>query len=160
MTFDNSKTIIALRLRGFAATVVFLIYIVLIYVGRVVRFPIGDIQETPATIVITSLYIFIIFLPLALRKMYVYYSDDGDNIVFKYFYAGMITGKKKSIVINKQTLAGYKKTKGFLGINPSIIITQRLKQGSATYPPVNIGSLRRKDKESIFRSLDQYTREL
>ena len=160
MTFDNSKTIIALRLRGFAATVIFLIYIVLIYVGRVVRFPIGNIQETPATIVITTLYIIIIFLPLMLRKMYVYYSDDGDNIVFKYFFAGMITGKKRSIVINKQTLAGYKINKGFLGINPSILITQRLKQGSAKYPPINIGSLRKKDREVIFRSLDKYSKEL
>jgi hypothetical protein len=156
MTFDNSKTIIILRLRGFVATIIFLIYIVLIYVGRVIRFPIADIQETTATIVITGLYLIIIFLPLFTRKMYIYYSDDGEDIIFKYFYAGMITGKKNSIVINKKTFAGYKKENGFLGLNSTLIVTQRVKQGIAKYPPVCINSLKKKEKEKIFKSLDQY----
>jgi hypothetical protein len=156
MTFDNSKTIIILRMRGFVATVIFLIYIVLIYVGRVIRFPIADIQETTATIVITVLYLIIIFLPLFTRKMYIYYSDDGEDIIFKYFYAGMITGKKNSIVINKKTFAGYKKENGFLGLNRTLIVSQRIKQGIAKYPPICINSLKKKEKEKIFKSLDQY----
>jgi hypothetical protein len=160
MTFDNGKTIISLRLRGFAATIIFLVYIVLIYVGRVIRFPIGNIQESPATIVLSGIYLFIILLPLFMKKMYIYYSDDGDNIVFKYFNAGMITGKKNSVVINKKTLAGYSRKRGFLGIFPSIILTQKLKQGIAKYPPIYIGSLNRKEKEKIFNSLNLYSREV
>jgi hypothetical protein len=157
MTFDNGRTIIGLRIRGFVATVIFLLYIILTYVGRVIRFPIADIRESTATIILTGVYLIIIFLPLLLKKMYIYYSDDGDDIVLRYFYAGMITGKKNSIVINKKTFAGYRKEKGFLGIFPSIIITQRVKQGVAKYPPVCISSLKRKEKARIFNSLNEYS---
>jgi hypothetical protein len=156
MTFDNAKTIISLRLRGLAATIIFLIYIVLIYVGRFFRFPVEGIQESTATIILSLLYLFIIFLPLIMKKMYVYYSDDGDNIVIKYFFAGMITGKKNSIIISKKTFAGYSLEKGFLGMFPSIILTQRLKQGVAKYPPVSISSLKRKEKEKLLHSLNLY----
>jgi hypothetical protein len=157
MTFDNGKTIIGLRLRGLAATIVFLVYIVLIYVGRLIRFPIAGFQESTSTIVLSGLYLLIILLPTFLRKMYIYYSDDGDNIVIKYFYAGMITGKKNSIIINKKTFAGYTIEKGFLGFLQSIVLTQRMKQGIAKYPPVSLSSLNRKEKENILNSLDSYS---
>jgi hypothetical protein len=160
MTFDNSGTIIGLRLRGFAATIIFLVYIVLIYVGRVIRFPLAGIEESTATITLAGVYLFIIFFPLFMKKNYIYYSDDGDNIVIKYFYAGMIARKKNSIVINKKTFAGYEKDKGFMGIFPSIIITQRIKQGIAKYPPICISSLKRKEKEKIFSSLNLYSGEV
>jgi hypothetical protein len=160
MTFDNGKTIISLRLRGFAATIIFLVYLVLIYIGRVIRFPIGNIQEAPATIVLSGIYLFIIFLPLFMKKMYIYYSDDGDNIVFKYFYAGMIAGKKNSIIVNKKTFAGYSIKRGFMGTFPSIVMTQRIKQGIAKYPPICISSLKRKEKEKIIGSLNLYSREV
>jgi hypothetical protein len=158
MTFDNGKTIISLRLRGFVATIIFLIYIVLIYVGRVIRFPIGNIQESPATIVLSIVYIFIIILPFFLRKMYIYYSDDGENIVIRYFYAGMITGKKNSVVIKKETFAGYSIKKGFMGTFPSIVMTQRIKQGIAKYPPICISSLKRSEKDKLLNSLNSYSR--
>jgi hypothetical protein len=157
MTFDNSRTIINQRLRGFVATIIFLVYIVLIYVGRVIRFPLESIQSTPVTIALSSIYLIIILLPIILKKMYIYYSDDGDNLVIKYFYAGMITGKKNSIVINKKTFAGYRIEKGFLGIFQAIIVTQRMKQGIAKYPPVSISSLKRKEKEKILYSLNSYS---
>lgn len=157
MTFDNSKTIIGLRIKGFAATIIFLVFIVLTFAERVIRFPVAGIQESTATIVLASLYLVIIFMPLMLRKMYIYFSDDGENIVVKYFFAGMIAGKKNSIIINKQTFAGYKTEKGFLGLFPTLEISQRVRNGIAKYPPISISSLKRREKEKIFNSLNSYS---
>lgn len=157
MTFDNSRTIIGLRIKGFTATSLFLVFIILTYAERVIRFPVAGIKESTATIILAIIYVLIIFFPLFLKKMYIYYSDDGENIVVKYFYAGMIAGKKNSIIINKKTLAGYKLEKGFLGITPAIIITQSMKQGLAKYPPICISSLKRKEKENILKSLNSYS---
>ena len=157
MTIDNSKTIIGLRIKGFTATILFLVFIILTFFEKIIKFPVAGIQESTATIALASLYCIIVFMPLILRKMFIYYSDDGENIVVRYFFAGMIAGKKNSIIISKQTFAGYKIYKGFLGLFPTIEISQRVRNGIAKYPPISISSLNRKEKEKIFNSLNSYS---
>ena len=39
MTFDNSKTIIGLRIKLFGATVIILAYIVLTYIAEIIKYP-------------------------------------------------------------------------------------------------------------------------
>ena len=38
---------------------------------------------------------------MILNYQYVFYSDEGENIVFRYFNAGIVGGKKNSIEIYK-----------------------------------------------------------
>ena len=44
MTFDNSRTIIAARIRLFIATVLLLAYMVLAYIAEILKFPVAGIK--------------------------------------------------------------------------------------------------------------------
>lgn len=156
MTFDNAKMIISMRLKLLAATVLFLAYILLAYPAKVIRFPILTLGEITWTIILTVLYLIVVFLPMLLRYQYIYFSDDGENIILRYFTAGIVGRKKNSVEISKQTFLGYNINKKFLGLIQSITLYQRLKQGRAKYPPVYISVLKREEKQKIVRALSMY----
>lgn len=157
MTFDNSKTIISLRIKLFGATIVFLAYIVLTYVAKMIRYPLLGMSDTVWTLILVSVYFFIAFLPMFLSYQFIYFSDEGDKIIFRYFSSGIVGGKKNSVEINKNTFSGYKIDSGFFGLIQKIILFQQFKEGVAKYPPIYISALNREEREKVIRSLDLHT---
>ncbi len=156
MTFDNAKMIISLRLKLLVATILFLAYILLAYPARVIMFPLLGISEIVWTIVLTALYVLVVFQPMLLNYQYIYFSDDGENIILRFFPAGIFGKKKNSVEISKQTFLGYHIDKKAFGMMQSITLYQKLKQGRAKYPPVFISSLKKAEKQKIIRALDNY----
>jgi hypothetical protein len=154
MTFDNSKTIIGSRIKLFVATVLFLGYLLLAFAARVIKFPLLGMDETTITVIIAAIYLIIVFIPMALSYQYVYFSDEGDFIVFRYFFAGIVGGKKNSIEIHKETFKGYNIEKKLLGLVQSITLYQQIKGRKAKYPPVYISALTKEEKEKVISSLN------
>jgi hypothetical protein len=156
MTFDNSKTIISFRIKLFVATVLLLAYIILTYVAKIFKFPLLGLSDYVWTIIFVGLWIFTAFIPMILNYQFIYFSDDGENIVFRYFYAGIVGGKKNSIEINKRTFSGYKTEKKLFGLNVSLILFQKINNGIAKYPPIYISALSREQRAKVYKSLNQY----
>mgnify|MGYP006283510387 CR=1 FL=1 len=156
MTFDNGKTIIRLRLRLFVASVLLLVYIYLVYYGKQLRFPILGIQEIHATLVLITLYLLFAFLPLILRYRYIYFSDDGRHIIFRYYAVGFLSGKKSSVEIPKNEFVGYDIKKSFAGLIKAIYLYRIMGNKKASYSPVYISSLSGKEIEKIKRALNTY----
>ena len=153
MTLDNSKTIIGLRIRIFTATVLLLTWFILTYFAEIIRFPLLGMSDTVWTIILISLYFLYALYPMVLNYQYVLYSDEGDTVVFRYFMAGIVGGKKNSIEINKNVFAGFKTETKYFGLMHSIILYQQLREGVANYPPVYISNLTRKEKSKVLNSL-------
>jgi hypothetical protein len=159
MTFDNSKTIISLRIRIFIATVLLLAYVILAYVAKIIKFPLLGLSDTYWIVLLVCIYLILAFYPMVLNYQYVYYSDDGDHIIFRYFFAGIVGGKKNSVEISKSSFAGYKKESSFFGLVQSLILFQQLPEGVAKYPPVFISILSRKERAKVLNSLYLHTPE-
>jgi hypothetical protein len=157
MTFDNSTTIIRLRIRLFAETIVLLGFFVITYFAKLIRFPLLGMSDTVWTIALIFIYFVLVFYPMTLNYQYIYYSDDGDNIIFRYFMAGIVGGKKNSVEISKESYAGYKKESRFFGLIQSVILYQQLREGVAKYPPIYISILTRKEKAKVLNSLYLHT---
>jgi hypothetical protein len=157
MTFDNSKTIISLRIRLFTATVLLLAYFVLTYFAELIKYPLLGISDTLWTILLISLYFILAFYPMVLNYQYVYYSDEGDTIVFRYFYAGIVGGRKNSVKIYKNNFAGYKTECKYFELMQSVTLFQQLKEGVAKYPPIYISNLTRDEKAKVLNSLYLHT---
>lgn len=155
MTFDNGKTIIGLRLRLFIATIIMLVYIYLVYYGKQLRFPILGIEEFHATLILTALYLLLAFLPLILRYRYIYFSDDGNNIIFRYYSVGFLSGKKSSVEIPKDEFAGYRIRKTFFGLIKSILLYRIMGNKKASYSPVYLSSLSKSEFKKITLALDR-----
>jgi hypothetical protein len=159
MVFNNSRTIISLRIKLFGVTVLFLTFIVLTYVAKMIKYPLLGMSDTAWTLILAVLYLIFVFLPMFLNYQYISYSDEEDTIVFRYFTSGIAGGRKNSVEINKRTFSGFKTESRFFGLIQSITLFQQLKEGVAKYPPIYISALKREEKEKIFRSLKTYAPE-
>jgi hypothetical protein len=156
MTFDNSRTIISLRIKLFGATVIILAYIVMTYIAKMIKYPLFGMGETFWTLILFGLYFCYALMPMVLNYQFIYFSDEGDNLVFRYFTAGIIGGRKNSIEINKMEFSGYKTEVRFFGLIRSITLYQKFQKGIAKYPPVYISALSDEERSKLIRSLNQY----
>ena len=156
MTFDNSKTIISFRIKIFAVTVVVLAYLILTYIAELIKFPILGLNETYWTLILVFIWLFIALLPVILNYQFVFFSDDTEKIIIRYFNSGIFGGRKNSVEIDKRTFAGYKTESGFFGLMTSIVLFQKFNEGVAKYPPIHISALSHKEKAKLFRILETY----
>ena len=157
MTFDNSKTIISFRIKLFGVTIVLLAYLAMAYVIRMIKFPLLGMNDTAWTVILIAVWVILAFLPMILNYQYISYSDDGENIIFRYFTSGIVGGKKNSIEINKTSFSGYKIETRFFGLIQSIILFQKFQEGVAKYPPVYISALKPEEMAKIIKSLNTLT---
>jgi hypothetical protein len=157
MTFDNSKTIINLRIWLFFATILLIAWIIVVFAAKMIPFPLLGLSDTAWTLILVGIYLIILFFPMVLSYQYFWFSDDEEHIVIRYFFAGMVGGKKNSVSISKRTFAGYKLEKKKLGLDKSIILYQKIGQGIAKYPPIHISALSKDQKYKLFSLLDQYS---
>jgi hypothetical protein len=157
MTFDNSRTIIGLRIKIFIVTVLLLTYVVFTYIAKMIEFPILGLSETIWTTGFICIWLIFALYPIVLNYQYVSFSDEGDSIVFRYFIAGIFGGKKNSVEIKKDSFAGYKTETRYFGLVRSVILYQRLREGVAAYPPIYLSNLTKKEKAKVLNSLYLYT---
>jgi hypothetical protein len=157
MTFDNSKTIINLRIGFFGATVILLAYLALAYVAKLIKFPILGLSDTVCTLILVGIWFILTFTPMFLSYQFVFFSDDGEKIILRYFNAGFISGKKNSVEIDKKSFSGYKIENSFFGLIQNITLFQKFKEGVAKYPPVYISALSPEERAKVVRSLNQYS---
>jgi hypothetical protein len=157
MTFDNSKTIINLRIKLFGATVLLLGYLAMAYVAKLIKFPFLGFNESFWTVILIGVWLILALIPIVLNYQFISYSDEGDFIIFRYFTAGITGGRKNSVEINKTTFSGYKIETRFFGFIQSITLFQKVQGRVANYPPVYISALTRTEKEKVIKSLNGFT---
>lgn len=157
MTFDNSRTIISLRIKLFVATVLFFAFITLAYVAKMIKFPLFGISDTLWTVILSGIWLFVAILPMILNYQFVFYSDDSEKIVLRYFTAGIVGGRKNSLEIDKRSFYGYKIETRLFGLVSSITLFQKFNEGVAKYPPVFISALSAKERAVLIKSLNMYT---
>jgi hypothetical protein len=156
MTLDNSKTVISLRIRLFFAIVVLIAFIIMAYFAKIIKFPLLGMSDTVWILILGGINLTIAFMPMILNYQYIFYSDDGEKIIIRYFTAGIVGGRKNSVEIDKRSFAGYKTESRFFGLIHSIVLYQRFQEGAAKYPPVYISALTKEERAKIIRSLNSY----
>ena len=156
MTFDNSKTIINIRIKLFGATIAFLAFIVLTYIAKMIKYPLLGMSDTFWTVMLVGIYLCIAFLPSFLNYQFIFYSDDSEKIVIRYFTAGIVGGRKNSVEIDKRTFSGYKIESRLFGLIQSITLFQKYQEGVAEYPKIYISALSQKEKSKVIKSLNSY----
>ncbi len=156
MTINNSKSVINLKILRRTSTIVYLVLLVLAFAAVIIKFPFLGMSRTAWTLIVTACFVIIMLLPVLLNYQYIYFSDEGDTIIFRYYSVGLFEGKKNSVEIGKKTFSGFTYDNKFFGLVQSITLYQRMKEGIAKYPPVFISALKRQEKDSILESLNSY----
>jgi hypothetical protein len=157
MTFDNSRTIIMLRIELFVTSIILLSFVILSYFTRILKFPLLGLSETTWTLILVSIWLLIVFLPIILNYQFISYSDDGEKIVFRYFSSGVFGGKKNSVEIDKKSFSGYKAESRLFGLLHTITLFQQYKEGVAKYPPIWLSALTKAERDRIILALGKLT---
>ena len=156
MTLHNGKKIVALRLLSLITTVLFVIYILLAYFAKVFYHTISSNTLDLITVIISVLYLTSVLWPVIFQYKYIFFSDDGNSIILRWYSVGLISGESKSIEIPKNVFAGYEINKKNFGFYKYIVLYQTFQNRRAGYPPVTITALGIQQIKKITDSLDSY----
>lgn len=158
MQIENQKTTIRVSLWKMFLAIFFAVLIIFFLATRRFNKPFLGLERYELIIISAGLYLFIILVIYLLDLNYIYFNDDGDQIVIRYYPMRPLGRKKKAVQIPKISLAGFEIKKSFLGIRKSLILHQKTKKGAAKYPAIGITALNKKELDIITSQLKRYVR--
>ncbi|MDR0714244.1 MAG: hypothetical protein LBF89_08305 [Bacteroidales bacterium] len=99
--------------------------------------------------------IFIAFYWFQYRMEYHYFffSNNGKNLLFRFYSLRNLHGNPKSIEISKLNFHKYDITSTFFNKKEYLILYQKTPKGIAKYPPISLTLLTKKQKTELKRAL-------
>jgi len=156
MTIDNGQKIVAIRLIGFIATVIYVLYVFMAYFPKIFQNIMSENNVHIMTAAITLIYLLLIFYPVIMKFRYIYFSADERGITLRWYKTGLIPGDSKSVEIPALQFAGYEITTGMMGMHHYLTLYQRVQGQKAAYSPVSITALSASQRAKIEEVLKTY----
>lgn len=154
MKIANKKETYRIWLQKFAATVIFAPLVLVFSFSNYFDDPFIGLQRAHLIIIISVLYLAVIGYHHFLNPYFIFYTDHGDKLVFRYYPIRAFKQKKNSIIIPKEKFLKYRIEKKNSG--ERIHLYQQNRKGVAKYPSFSLTGLSSQDRENLKRSLDQY----
>ena len=156
MTIDNGQKIVAIRLIGFIATVIYVLYVFMALFPKIFQNIMSENNVYIMTAAITLIYLLLIFYPAIMKFRYIYFSADERGITLRWYKTGLIPGDSKSVEIPALQFAGYEITTGMMGMHHYLTLYQRVQGQKAAYSPVSITALSADQRAKIEEVLKTY----
>ena len=156
MTIDNGQKIVAIRLIGFIATVIYVLYVFMAYFPKIFQNIMSENNVHIMTATITVIYLLLIFYPVIMKFRYIYFSADERGITLRWYKTGLIPGDSKSVEIPALQFAGYEITTGMMGMHHYLTLYQRVQGQKAAYSPVSITALSASQRAKLEEVLKTY----
>ena len=156
MTIDNGKSVIDQKILKRTVIILYLAFLVLSLAANIIKFPLLGMSKTVWLILATVVFLIIILIPVILNYQYIYFSDEGNMLIFRYYSTGLMPGNKNSVEIEKKSFSGFTIDKSLFGLIQSVTLYQRMKEGVAKYPPIHISALKPRVREEIIKTLTSY----
>lgn len=155
MIIDIKRTILRKSLSKFIVLIVLAILLcVLLFIPFQNDF-IKNVDNSLLAIFIAAAYVIYVVYESFRNYNYLYFSDESDKLVLRFFAPNFFTSKKNSIEIPKREFSGYSIQSFFMGYREKIILTRRTSKGIASYPPVSITALNINDKHDLLVTLEK-----
>jgi len=158
MILDIRRTVIKKKLRSFFMTIAVILIIVLVLFTNLYDEDAMKISKLLMTVIFIAVYLLFVLFNILRDFNYIYFNDEGDKLVLRYFSLSIFTQKKNSIEIPKRSFAGYKIEKSIAGLKERLVLFQQLENRIARYPGVSITALTSKQKSDILDSLDRFSK--
>ncbi len=155
MKFENKRNTLNIWLQKLVATVIFTPLLMFILFSRLFKEPVLGIDRDIWLIVVILLYAGLTAWHIFIRPAYVYFSDNGQKIILRYYNVSALNRKKHSVEIPKEQFVKFETRKSFPGVE-TIILYRRMPKGIAHYPPVSLSIVSPSDREKMKRALSQY----
>jgi hypothetical protein len=159
MIIDIKRTILRKSLSKIILLIVLAILLcVLLFIPFQNNF-IKGVENSLLAIFIAVAYIIYIAYESFRNYNYLYFNDESDKLVLRFFAPNFFTSKKNSIEIPKREFSGYTIQSFFMGYREKIILTRRTSKGIASYPPVSITALNNNEKNNLLLTLEKLKQE-
>jgi len=156
MQFDNQKTTIRSFLRKMVVTIVFAVAIIAVMMLDFFNKPFYGLERYTIVLILTGLYIAIMLISYFLERNFIYFNDDGEEIIIRYYPIRPIARKKRAIEIPKTNFVRFEIKKSFFGFKKSLLLYVRFKNKVARYPAISLSALTVKEMELIVHQLSKY----
>lgn len=160
MILDIRKTVLKNKIRSFYTTLFFLTVIAVLLVTNIYRNEIAGVDKYEFSILLACIYILNVMFSVIRNYHYIYYSDEGDKLILRFFSFSFWAQKKSSIEIGKNELEKYQVNRQIFGLRENLLLYQKTKGGLAKYPPVSITALSKSEKKELLDSLAIYSKKL
>ena len=155
MIIDIKRTILRKSLSKFIVLIVLAILLcVLLFIPFQHNF-IKGVENNLLAIFIAVAYVIYVVYESFRNYNYLYFSDESDKLVLRFFAPNFFTSKKNSIEIPKREFSGYTIQSFFMGYREKIILMRRTAKGIASYPPVSITALNNSEKHDLLITLEK-----
>jgi hypothetical protein len=135
-------------------TKMFVIFIYLILViGAITIAPVDKPEKFMICGLLSVFYIVYFWFQYRMAYTYFYFSNNGKNLVFRFYSLRFLYGKPKTIEIPKSSFANYDITTSFFNQKDSLVLSQKTKKGVAKYPPISLTLLGKNKKTELKRAL-------
>jgi hypothetical protein len=156
MVIDIKRTVLRTQLRRFLT----LIGVTVLTVAFILLSSLGNnflgLNKYNWALLFGLIYFLSLIAESFMELNYIYFSDEDDWIILRYFSMSVFNRRKNSIEISKGSFGGYELHDSFLGIKKKIILKERIKDKKANYPPVSITGLNKKETNALLKTLDKY----
>jgi hypothetical protein len=156
MIIDLKRTVLKIQLRRFITLLVLVIIILALLSMLDSNESYLGLTKYQWLIFVCAIYVVSTLYQAFLEPNYIYFSDQGDKIILRYFSMSFFNNKKQTIEIPKQSFSGYELKLIFGGLKQKLILYERVKNVDAKYPAVSITALSSAQKKNILAALDRY----
>jgi len=153
MIIDIKRTILSKNLGKFIALIILVLVITALLFLPFRNELLKGLSNSLLAIFIAIAYVIYAFYESFRNYNYIYFNDESDKIVLRYFSPGLFTTKKNSIEIPKKEFAGYELESFFMRYREKLIILRKTGKGIAKYPPVSITALNPTERHNLLFSL-------
>jgi hypothetical protein len=154
MIIDIDKTIIHKTKGKFIALIALVIVICLLLFIPFRKDLISGLDNNLLAIFFAISYFIYAIYETFRNYNYIYFNDESDKLVLRYFSPALFTSKKNSIEMPKKEFAGYKLNSFFLRYREHIVLLRKSNKGIAKYPPVSITALSNAERNSLLSALE------
>jgi hypothetical protein len=155
MIIDLKRTVLKIQLRRFITLLVLVIIILALLSVLDSNESYLGLTKYQWLIIVCAIYVLSTLYQAFLDLNYIYFSDQGDKIILRYFSMSFFNNKKQTIEIPKQSFSGYELKLVFAGLKQKLILYERVKNADAKYPGVSLTALSSAQKRNLLAALDR-----
>ncbi|MDR1666230.1 MAG: hypothetical protein LBS03_00840 [Bacteroidales bacterium] len=98
-------------------------------------------------------FLFFYWFQYRMEYTYFYFSNNGKNLLFRFYSLRNLYGKPQSIEIAKLNFYKYDIVSAFFNKKEYLLLYQKTPRGIAKYPPISLTLLTKKQKTELKRAL-------
>lgn len=154
MVIDIRKTAIRMWLRGLIMAFIFSTLILILLLTNLFSKPLASIGKSHVIIFLAVIYLGMAAFNYLRDYHYIYFSDESNKLILRYYSLRPLSQAKKSIEIPKENLVKVEFRNRFMGLSQKLILFQKVKSGVYKYPPVSLTALSSEEKNQLLQVLN------